>query len=165
MGQVIKIMVVDDEVGICRNVEKILSKNNFEVTSATSAGEALEKMQKERFNLVITDIVMPQMNGLELLKKVKSQWPETKAITMTAFASTDTAHRAIRLGALDYLPKPFTPTELRDMVDGALAGRLIEAKISPKEMESIDVTDMDVIDVDIPFGMSQYAQNVGILFF
>jgi DNA-binding response OmpR family regulator len=159
MGQVIKIMVVDDEVGICRNVEKILKKNDFEVTSATSAGEALEKMHKERFNLVITDIVMPQMNGLELLKKVKSKWPETKALTMTAFASTDTAHRAIRLGALDYLPKPFTPTELRDMVDDALEGKLIEAKISPEEMESIDVTDMEIIDVDIPFEMNEVAEQ------
>lgn len=159
MSNVIRIMVVDDEAGICRNVEKILTKNEFEVTSATSAREALEIMQKETFNLVITDIVMPQMNGLELLKKVKSQWPETKALTMTAFASTDTAHRAIRLGALDYLPKPFTPNELRDMVDEALAGKLIEAKVSPEEMESIDVTDMDVIDVDIPFKMNEVAEQ------
>lgn len=119
MGNVIRIMVVDDEAGICRNAEKILKKNDFEVTSATSAREALELMQKESFNLMITDFVMPQMNGLELLKKVKSQWPETKALTMTAFASTDTAHRAIRLGALDYLPKPFTPNEIREATDRA----------------------------------------------
>ncbi|MGD9366994.1 MAG: response regulator [Desulfobacteraceae bacterium] len=156
MGDVIKIMVVDDEAGICRNVEKILTKNDFEVTSATSAREALEIMQKESFNLMITDIVMPQMNGLELLKKVKSQWPETKALTMTAFASTDTAHRAIRLGALDYLPKPFTPVELRDMVNDALSGKLVEARVTAEERNQIDV-----IDVDVPFDSDEVAEQTG----
>lgn len=156
MGDVIRIMVVDDEAGICRNVEKILTKNDFEVTSATSAREALEIMQKQSFNLMITDIVMPQMNGLELLKKVKSQWPETKALTMTAFASTDTAHRAIRLGALDYLPKPFTPAELRNMVNDALSGKLIEARVTDEERNQIDV-----IDVDVPFDVDEVAEQTG----
>ena len=156
MAQVIKIMVVDDEASICRNVEKILTKNNYQVTCANSAREALEKMQDGSFNLMITDIVMPQMNGLELLKKVKSRWPETKALTMTAFASTDTAHRAIRLGALDYLPKPFTPVELREMVDQALSGKLIEARVSPEEMARIDV-----IDVDVPFDAGEVSGEIG----
>ncbi len=156
MGNVIKIMVVDDEAGICRNVEKILTKNNFAVTCANSAQEALDKMQNESFNLMITDIVMPRMNGLELLKKVKSQWPETKALTMTAFASTDTAVRAIRLGALDYLPKPFTPKELRTMVDDALSGKLIEAKVSAEERATVNV-----IDVDVPFDMDEVSTQTG----
>ena len=156
MGEVIRIMVVDDEAGICRNVEKILTKNNYAVTCATSARQALEIMQEQSFNLLITDIVMPRMNGLELLKKVKSQWPRTKALTMTAFASTDTAVRAIRLGALDYLPKPFTPKELRNMVDDALSGKLIEAKVSPAEMEEINV-----IDVDVPFDIDEVANQTG----
>jgi DNA-binding response OmpR family regulator len=156
MGNVIKIMVVDDEAGICRNVEKILTKNNYVVTCANSAQEALEKMQDESFNLMITDIIMPRMNGLELLKKVKSQWPQTKALTMTAYASTDTAVRAIRLGALDYLPKPFTPKELRSLVADALSGKLIEAKVSPEELAEINV-----IDVDAPFDVDEVASQTG----
>mgnify|MGYP003702809383 CR=1 FL=1 len=108
-----KIIVVDDEKRICHNVEKILSKNNFEVTHALSAQDAMEKMAKESFSLLISDIVMPGKNGLELLKMVKKEWPLTKAIMMTAYASTDTAMKAIRLGALDYIPKPFTPDKLR----------------------------------------------------
>lgn len=156
MADIIKIMVVDDEASICRNVEKILIKNNYHVTCANSAEEALEKMEGEPFNLMITDIVMPQMNGLELLRKVKSQWPETKALTMTAFASTDTAHKAIRLGALDYLPKPFTPGELRDMVDQALSGKLIEARVSPHEAAEINL-----IDIDIPFDVDEVSDQIG----
>ncbi|MBW2710033.1 MAG: response regulator, partial [Deltaproteobacteria bacterium] len=103
-----KVLVVDDEKRICHNVKKILSKNNFEVTEALNAKDALAKMAKESFSLLISDIVMPDMNGLELLKLVKNEWPLTKAVMMTAYASTDTAVKAIRLGALDYIPKPFT---------------------------------------------------------
>ncbi|MBR9984956.1 MAG: response regulator, partial [Desulfosarcina sp.] len=101
-----KIMVVDDEASICNNVEKILKKSNYAVTRAASAKEALDMLAKESFSLLISDIVMPGMNGLELLKMVKKEWPVTKAVMMTAYASTDTAVKAIRMGALEYLPKP-----------------------------------------------------------
>ncbi len=151
-----KIIVIDDEVGICKNVEKILGKNNYKVTHALSAKDALEKMAKETFSLMISDIVMPGMNGVELLKLVKKQWPLTKVVMMTAFASTDTALKTIRLGALDYLPKPFTPAELRETVEKALAGKLVEAKISEAEREAIDV-----IDVDIPFEIEEVSRQTG----
>jgi DNA-binding response OmpR family regulator len=151
-----KIMVVDDEVGICKNVEKILKKSNYAVTHAASAKDALALMAKESFALLISDIVMPEMNGLELLKMVKKQWPVTRAVMMTAYASTDTAVKAIRLGALDYIPKPFTPDELRQTVEDALSGKLVEAKISPRERDSIEN-----IDVDIPFDADEVAQAAG----
>ena len=151
-----KIIVVDDEKGICHNIAKILSKNNFEVTQALSADEALEKMAAESFSLLISDIVMPGKNGLELLKMVKKEWPLTKAIMMTAYASTDTAVKAIRLGALDYIPKPFTPDELRKTVEQALSGRLTEAATTETEKEMIDV-----IDIDIPFEIDEVAQAAG----
>ena len=99
MENIEKIMVVDDEMGICRNVERILSKSNYKVVRAQSAKDALDKMALESFSLLISDIVMPEMNGLELLKLVKKEWPLTKAVMMTAYASTDTAMKSIRLGA------------------------------------------------------------------
>lgn len=151
-----KIMVVDDEKGICQNVEKILSKKNWEVTQAVSAKEALEKMAKESFSLVIADMVMPDMNGLELLKLVKKQWPLTKAVMMTAYASTGTAAKAIRLGAVDYVPKPFTPDELRSTVERVLTGELVGASTTEKEREAIDI-----IDVDIPFDRDEVAKYAG----
>jgi DNA-binding response OmpR family regulator len=156
MKPTINIMVVDDEAGICRNVEKILTKSNYRVTCVTSAREALGKMAAAPYDLVISDIVMPGMNGLEFLKSMKAQWPLTKAVMMTAYASTDTALKAIRLGALDYLPKPFTPDELRNMIEQALSGKLIEAKVSAAERESIAV-----IDVDAPFDPAEVARYTG----
>ena len=151
-----KILVVDDEERICSNVEKILTKNNYEVTHALSAGEALEKMAQESFSLLISDIVMPGQNGLELLKLVKKEWPLTKAIMMTAYASTDSAVKAIRLGALDYIPKPFTPDELRTSVKNALSGKWIEAPTTAKEKETIDA-----IDIDMPFEADAVAKHTG----
>ena len=153
MGTSAKIMVVDDEKQICQNVEKILSKNDYEVIRATSAKEALEKMAKDSFSLLISDIVMPEMNGLEFLKLVKKEWPLTKAVMMTAYASTDTAVKAIRLGALDYLSKPFTPDELRSTVELALSGDLTEAATTEEERE--------IVDVDIPFDRDDVAKYTG----
>jgi DNA-binding response OmpR family regulator len=151
-----KIIVVDDEKKICSNVEKILKKNHYEVVHAMSAEEALEKMASESFSLLISDIVMPGKNGLELLKLVKEQWPLTKAVMMTAYASTDTAVKAIRMGALDYIPKPFTPDELRSTVEKALTGKLVEAPTTAKEKEYIDV-----IDFDMPFDPDEVAAVTG----
>lgn len=153
MATAAKIMVVDDEKQICQNVEKILSKNDYEIIHATSAKEALEKMAKDSFALLISDIVMPEMNGLEFLKLVKKEWPLTKAVMMTAYASTETAVKAIRLGALDYVSKPFTPDELRSTVELALSGKLIEASTTEKERE--------IIDVDIPFDKEEVAKYAG----
>jgi YesN/AraC family two-component response regulator len=87
---------------------------------------------------------------------VKNQWPTTKAVMMTAYASTDTAMKAIRLGALDYVPKPFTPNELRKTVEAALEGKLIEAKISEEERKTVDP-----IDLDIPFDRDEVAKAAG----
>ncbi|MEA3231442.1 MAG: response regulator [Thermodesulfobacteriota bacterium] len=151
-----KIMVVDDEKRICENIEKILSKNNYEVSHAVSADEAIEKMAKESFSLLISDIIMPGKNGLELLKLVKTEWPLTKAVMITAYASTDTAMKAIQMGALDYIPKPFTPDELRSTVEKALSGEIQEAPTTEKEREQIDV-----IDIDIPFDREEVARVAG----
>ena len=151
-----KIIVVDDEKSICSNVEKILKKGNYEVVRAESADEALEKMAVDSFSLLISDIVMPGKNGLELLKLVKEQWPLTKAVMMTAYASTDTAVKAIKMGALDYIPKPFTPDELRNCVEKALDGELEEAPTSAKERQAINA-----IDIDMPFDVDEVAAVTG----
>jgi DNA-binding response OmpR family regulator len=151
-----KILVVDDEEKICENVERILAKNHYEVSRATTAEEALRRIVEESFSLLISDIVMPDMDGLELLKLVKNQSPLTKVIMITAYASTDTAMKAIRLGAVDYLPKPFTPDELRTTTEKALTGKLREAPGTQKEKDSAGI-----IDVDIPFDRDEVAKYTG----
>jgi len=156
MSQTTKIIVVDDEKKICHNVTKILSKYDIKVTYALSAKEAIKKMTEEPFSLLITDIVMPEMDGLELLKYVKKEWPQTKTIMMTAFASIDSAVNAIQMGALDYIPKPFTPNELRSTVKQVIRGEIIEfPKTAGQEQNR------DAIDVDIPFDRKEVAKYTG----
>ena len=150
------IIVVDDEKKICENVVKILTKSNYKVTHALNAQQALEIMATESFSLLISDIVMPGKNGLELLKMVKKEWPLTKAVMMTAYASTNTAIKSIRLGALDYISKPFTPDELRSTVERALSGTLAEAPTTIDEKETIDV-----IDIDMPFEADEVSKYTG----
>jgi DNA-binding response OmpR family regulator len=151
-----KIIVVDDEKGICQNVAKILSRSNYEVACALSAKEALDRMAKEPFAMLISDVVMPEMNGLELLKQVHKRYPDTRTLVMTAYPSTDTALKSIRLGASDYLPKPFTPDELRQRVADTLRGELMAAPAPEDEME-----DITLIDVDMPFDAGEVAKAAG----
>jgi YesN/AraC family two-component response regulator len=113
-------------------------------------------MAKESFSLLISDIVMPGKNGLELLKMVKKEWPLTKAVMMTAYAATETAIKSVRLGALDYIPKPFTPDELRSTVEQALSGDLVEAPTTEAEKDTIEV-----IDIDMPFETDEVSKYTG----
>ncbi len=158
-----KIMVVDDELGICKNVEKILVKNNYSVVHTQSAEHALEMMKNESFSLLISDIVMPGMNGLELLREVTKKSPNTKTVMMTGYASTDTAVKAIRLGALDYIPKPFTPDELRTTVNKALTGELTQMNISEEQRDAIEIMDIDIDlgkEVQIDFATIQDNKTI-----
>ena len=165
MSQIQRILVVDDEPGILQNVSKILSRSDYEVFQAASAKEALEEMAKRSFSLLISDIVMPEMNGLELLKMVKNQWPLTQVLMMTAYASTETAVKAIRLGALDYLPKPFTPDELRELVDRSVTGDLAEAAVEELEREDIDAMHLNLpleklMEADVGEGFCDIGHKV-----
>jgi len=155
MENQVKIMVVDDEIGICQNVEKILTKNDYAVVHTQSAAQALEMMKDGSFSLLISDIVMPEMNGLELLNHVAKEIPDIKTVMMTGYASTNTAVKAIRLGALDYIPKPFTPNELRTTVSKALLGKYDEIEISDEERDTIEI-----MDIDIDFGGEAAANLV-----
>jgi DNA-binding NtrC family response regulator len=115
-----KILVVDDEVTAGKSIEKVLAKKGFQIDFAESADEGLNKMEKELFELVLLDIMMPQVNGIELLSIIKERWPDLRVVMVTGYPSIETAVEATRLGALDYISKPFTPTELREKVDQVL---------------------------------------------
>jgi DNA-binding NtrC family response regulator len=117
------ILVVDDELPICRNCVKILSKMDYEVQYALSGYEALKMMEEKRFDVVITDLKMSTLGGMEVLRRVKETYPETMVIVITGYASVSSAVEVMKMGAYDYLAKPFTPHELRSTVSQALTKR------------------------------------------
>jgi len=108
-----KILVVDDEAPVRDIVRKGLSQmGGYSVEVAQSGSEALEKIEKDIFDLVLTDLKMPEMDGIELLKTIKGTRPEVMVILMTAYGSIETAVEAMRIGANDYITKPVDLNEL-----------------------------------------------------
>ncbi len=107
-----RILVVDDELSNRRTLEVLLKRANHQATSACNGIEALERLQQHKFDLVITDLRMPQMDGMTLLENIKQQYPNTQVIMATAFGSIDTAVEAMRMGAWDFVTKPIKKNEL-----------------------------------------------------
>ena len=117
-----RILVVDDEVNICLNCVRILSKeNDWEIQFALSGHDALKMMDENPFNIIVTDLKMRAMGGMEVLRRVKEFYPDTKVIVITGYASVASSVEVMKSGAFDYLPKPFTPQELRAVVSQAVA--------------------------------------------
>ncbi len=112
MDDKINIMIVDDEKIVRESLFHWFTKVGHTVEKASSGFEALEKLEKNPFELLFVDIKMPEMNGIELLEKVKTEYPETIVIIITAYGSIETAVKAMKLGASDYLLKPFKPDYL-----------------------------------------------------
>jgi len=119
------ILIIDDELPICLNCVKILSKMDYGAQYALSGFEALKMMDKNRFDVVITDLKMSNLGGMEVLRRIKEFQPETIVIVITGYASVSSAVEVMKMGAFDYLPKPFTPDELRSVVRQALEQRKI----------------------------------------
>jgi diguanylate cyclase (GGDEF)-like protein len=112
MSEKAQILVVDDETTVRSVLNQVLREDGYDVTEAESGSRALEILQHESFDLIITDIKMPGITGLELLKKVKQAQPDTQVIIITSYASLDTSLTALRHGAYDYLFKPFEDLDL-----------------------------------------------------
>ena len=108
-----RILVVDDERDICRALEFILSSEGYSVETVSSGEDALRKFQKKHYDLVLSDLRMEGMDGIELLTKIKGIDPSTIFIIMTAFASVDNAVEAMKKGAEDYIVKPFVNDDVK----------------------------------------------------
>jgi FixJ family two-component response regulator len=117
----ISILVIDDEKIIHESCARILRDQGYEVDAAMNGAEALQKLKEKRYNLVLSDIKMPGLDGVQTLEQMKQHAPEITVIMFTGFASVETARTTMKLGAFDYLPKPFTPDELLSTVQKALA--------------------------------------------
>jgi two-component system response regulator PilR (NtrC family) len=132
------ILVVDDENSMREFLEIMLNKEGYQVATAAGGGEAIDLLKKSDFDLVITDIRMKEIDGLEVLKRCKELHPHTIVIMISAYASTSTAVEAMKWGAYDYLPKPFKVREIKAVIRDALD--TAEAQ-EPQEIEVGDTTD------------------------
>jgi DNA-binding NtrC family response regulator len=115
-----KILIVDDEEGMRRLLSRVLGKAGFETAAVGSGADALGAVAKEHFDLVLTDIVMPGMDGLQLLRELKEFDPSLPILVITAYGTVESAVEALRSGAYDYITKPFEADEIRLTVEKAL---------------------------------------------
>ena len=130
MAAPVRILVVDDDEITCNLLEEVLSKEGYAVDKALSGQEAVEKGEKKSYGVVLSDIRMLDVDGMEVLRAYRQKSPETIIIMMTAFGSIETAIRAIKEGAYDYVSKPFKLDEIKLTIQRSLEQkRLVEENI------------------------------------
>jgi len=125
MDSKIRIMIVDDEMIVRQSLLTWFKKYGHEVDTAASGMEALEKLEQKPFQVMFVDIKMPGMDGLELLEKMKQDDPDIMVVIITAYGSIESAVKAMRTGASDYLLKPFKPDQLSLVMERILCQQKI----------------------------------------
>jgi len=116
----VRVLVIDDDPAICDYMETFLAKDGFEVTSETDPSLAEEEVRRGGYHLVVLDLMMPKMDGIELLQRIRKIDSDVAVVIFTGFPSLETAVQSIKLDAVDYLKKPFNPDEFRDVLDRAM---------------------------------------------
>ena len=133
MNDAPSVLVVDDERNIRLTLSMALEALKIPVDTAESGEEALQKLAEKSFRLMLLDLKLPGIDGLEVLRQAVDNYPDTKVIIITAYGSIEVAVEAMKIGAIDFLQKPFQPTEVRDMVR-----RLLQAPPEDKPPRNYD---------------------------
>lgn len=119
-----RILVLDDEEIVRVSCKKCLIPEGYDVDVAANGVEGLSMTENNRYDVILTDLKMPDMDGMEFLAKVKERHPDTKVIMITGYSTVEHAVKAMRMGAYNYIEKPFTPDALLEAVKEALTGEI-----------------------------------------
>ncbi len=133
------VLIVDDEKNIRLTLSQAMETLELETETAVNGEEALARMAQRHFALILLDLKMPGMNGMEVLRRVRQVRPETKVIIITAHGTIDSAVEAMKLGAVDFLQKPFAPTEIRELVTRVLDRDKIAADKASSYQEHVEL--------------------------
>ena len=123
-----RVLIVDDEKNIRMTLGQALDTTDLETDTAINGEEALEKLAGTEFDLALLDLKMPGMDGMEVLRRLRQMRKNTKVIIITAYGSIDSAVEAMKLGAVDFLQKPFSPQDVRDLVSQVIDRDKIDEK-------------------------------------
>jgi DNA-binding NtrC family response regulator len=131
----IRVLVVDDEEVVRIGYRRVLSADGFRVVAAGNGPEALDMMDGDTFDVVLLDMRMPGMDGLELLRAIKERWPQSEVVVVTGYPSIDAAKEAVKLGAYDYLAKPVVPEAVIRATTGAWMQKRWACSANPRHEE------------------------------
>lgn len=121
----LRLLVIDDEPIVGKRLQQVFTKMGFDVEIYTNALSAMEAMERYPFDIVVTDLKMEDMDGMEVLERVKEINPDTKVIIITGYAQLDTASEAFRKGVFDFIAKPFRLDELKRVIVRAMTGAML----------------------------------------
>lgn len=142
-----KMMLVDDETRFLSTTSKLLAKKGYDVLTASSGAEALEKIRTNPVHVVILDVKMPGMDGNEALREIKKQYPMVEVIMLTGHATVESAIDGLKSGAVDYLMKPADITEIIQKAEEAFMRRQnIEEKIRLARLRKLYKSPRSIID-------------------
>ena len=144
------ILIVDDDATFCLMLKKLLERHKFRVTTSFSPQKVKSIVKQQFYDVVLTDLRMPDISGMEIIRLIKRESPETQTIMMTEYADIATAIQSIRQGAFNYIPKPFQPEEVLNIIREAL-----EAKVSP-----VNNRPNNVLQNDFLFGISKISLHL-----
>jgi formate/nitrite transporter len=162
-----KILVIDDEAVVGESLRKTFGGEGYEIEIALSGQEGLKKARMDTFDLMIVDLKMPDISGLDVIKKIKEEQPDTMMIMITGYSSVDSATEALKTGAFDYVPKPFTPEEISAVVEKALETkeRLAKEREEQEALRSLRTVEISTSSFDArsPAAVAEsVAQKVGV---
>ena len=120
------ILVMEDDLSVAKGLEMVLTEEGYDVYLAGTGGMALEAFKDKRYDLLVADLRLPDMDGMEVIRKVKAEKPDTEVVVITGYGTAATAVEAMKLGAHDFLPKPFTEEQIKAAVGEALKERVEE---------------------------------------
>lgn len=122
------ILVMEDDLTVAKGLEMVLTEEGYDVYLAGTGSLALEAFHQKRYDLLVADLRLPDIDGMEVIKKVKAEKPDTEVVVITGYGTAATAVEAMKLGAHDFLPKPFTEEQIKAAIGGALKGRVEEER-------------------------------------
>jgi DNA-binding response OmpR family regulator len=140
------ILVVDDEKNIRLTMTQSLEPLSIAVQTAVNGEEALQKLHEESFALVFLDLKMPGMDGMQVLRRIKQDWPKTRVIIITAHGTIESAVEAMKLGAVDFIQKPFSPGEIRELATLVLKREALDEKNAVDFQSLIELTKRHISD-------------------
>ena len=115
----LKVLILDDEPIVCKRLKPSLEKLGFEVDTFTRSFEAMQAVEKSRYDIIVTDLKMEGMDGMRFLQEAKKLYPETEVIVITGFATMETAKESFKKGVFDFIAKPFNLNEIQKVVQRA----------------------------------------------
>jgi DNA-binding response OmpR family regulator len=141
-----QILIVDDEKNIRLTMSQSLEHLEIPIQTAVNGEEALQKLRDGQFRLVFLDLKMPGMDGMEVLREIKNNWPKTRVIIITAHGTIETAVEAMKLGAVDFIQKPFSPGEIRDLATQVLEREALDEQNAVDYDSLIELTKRFITD-------------------